>query len=52
MLADVMPWICADGIATKCCVADVMALCVEQVADVMATGGRWNSHLRVDLILI
>ena len=32
--------------------ANVMALCVEQVADVIAIGGRWNSHLRVDFILI
>ena len=34
----------------KANVADVMALCVEQVADVTATSGRWNSHLRVDFI--
>ena len=29
--------------------ADVMALCVEQMADVIATGGRWKSHVRVNL---
>ena len=32
--------------------ADVIALYVEQVADVIATGGRWNIHVRVDFILI
>ena len=34
----------------KATVGDVVALCVEQVADVIAVGGRWNSHLRVDFI--
>ena len=29
--------------------ADVVAMCAEQVAYVVATGGRWNGHLRVDL---
>ena len=35
----------------KATVENVMALCIEQVADVIATGGSWNSHLRVDYIL-
>ena len=30
--------------------AHVIALCVEQVAHVIATDGRWNSHVRVDFI--
>ena len=32
--------------------ADVMALCVEQVADFIATGDKWNIHPRVDFVLI
>ena len=35
----------------KATFTDVMALCVEQVADVIAIGVRWNSDLRVDFIL-
>ena len=35
----------------KAIVADVKTLCVEHVADVIAIGGRWNSHLWVDFIL-
>ena len=31
--------------------ADVIVLCIEQVADVIATGSRWNSHVRMDFIL-
>ena len=30
--------------------ADVIALCVEQVADVIAMGDRQNSHGRLDII--
>ena len=30
--------------------ADVTALCIEQMSDVIAIGDRWNSHLRVDFI--
>ena len=30
--------------------AGIIALCVEQVEDVIATGGRWNSHARVNFI--
>ena len=62
MLADVMPWICLQILLPLCVfvlcgrwkvtIADVRASCVEEVADVIATGGRWNSHVRVDLILI
>ena len=32
----------------KATVADVIALCVEQVVDVIAIGGNWNNHVRVD----
>ena len=31
----------------KATVTDVIATCVEQVADIIAIGDRWNSHMRV-----
>ena len=31
--------------------ANVTVLCVAQMADVIATGSRWNIHVRVEFIL-
>ena len=61
MLADAVPWICGTCYLplnivvlhsrSKATVADVIALCLEKGADVIATGGRGHSQVRVDFSL-